>query len=231
MNNESTSPKRLLTVWNRKSGRSSSPLLGPVNLSSSHGREVTSQFFTTLCGRKVICVVAKQSTELSEKHTHQFGNTSSGVKHNKGDTRTLHIINENTVRQFSNAIFDDRMDHRKLTATRFRPNIVVDNLEPWAEFDLVGKTMELVPITTTKKLDYTVPTTPLKIRIVSRTVRCAGVGIDPLHPEQGVLDIPQLLMEHYPEHGPYFGVYAVVEQNSCGGTISVGDCFQCIWWK
>ena len=185
-------------------------------------------------------MAVKQDLPMSGggRHTHQFGNTSSGVKHNKGDTRTIHIVNENTVRQFSNVIFDDREGEKgSLTATRFRPNIVVDGLEPWAEFDLVGKTIELV---STKQVEenndamhaiHTKKKNPLKLRIISKTVRCAGIGVDPLHPEQqqgGVLDIPKLLMEHYPEHGPYFGVYAVVDDVSCGGTLSVGDSFQCI---
>ncbi|KAL7536550.1 hypothetical protein ACHAWF_005506 [Thalassiosira exigua] len=73
--------RRLLTVWDREHGRSSPPLLGPVDLADASGREATSGFFTELCGRRVRCI-----------HMHQFGNTSAGVKHN---------MNECTVRQLS----------------------------------------------------------------------------------------------------------------------------------
>ena len=220
--------KRLLTVWDRKLGRSTTPLLGPTDLACQSGRDETSQFFTELCGKKVVCVVAnKKSTSegtvrLSNKHVHQFGNTSSGVKNNKGDTRTIHIINKKTVEQFSKAVYAGN----SLSSTRFRPNIIVDNLEPWAEFDLIGKTIEVV------SENNTMQQSPLRFRVVSRTVRCAGVGVDPLHPEQGVIDIPNLLTKHFPEHGPYLGVYAIVENLSGdsfqGGLISVGDTFRVV---
>jgi len=218
-----------LTVWNRKLGRSSKPLLGPVDLAHSVGREETSQFFTNLCGRKVICVVAsdisKKSIGDSNLHTHQFGNTSTGEKNNDGDSRTLHIINENTVKQFSDAVYGE--EDVSLNSTQFRPNLIINNLEPWAEFDLIGKTIEVVP-----KSGDNDTSTSLRLRIVSRTVRCAGVGIDPEQPNLGVVDIPNLLTKHFPQHGPYLGVYAVVESDdnnddeNCKRTISVGDTFQ-----
>mmetsp|Transcript_9023 Transcript_9023/g.22005 ORF Transcript_9023/g.22005 Transcript_9023/m.22005 type:complete len:374 (+) Transcript_9023:40-1161(+) len=220
--------KRLLTVWDRKLGRSSTPLLGPTDLAHTSGREETSRFFTELCGKKVQCVVANNKSDsadgLSNRHVHQFGNTSSGVKNNKGDTRTIHIINENTVKQFSEAVYGienwSKETSSGLSATRFRPNIVVNHLEPWAEFDLIGKTIEVVSEDDTR-------TTPVRFRVVSRTVRCAGVGVDPFRPEQGLVDVPNLLSKHFPEHGPYLGVYAVMDNvrdgASCGGSISVGD--------
>jgi uncharacterized protein YcbX len=159
---------------------------------------------------------------FQQQHTHQFGNTSSGVKHNNGDTRTIHIVNENTVRQFSEAIGrHSSKDGLRLAATRFRPNIVVDDLEPWAEFDLVGKTIQLLSASEQRSSADNI----LRLRLVSRTVRCAGIGIDPLNPEQGTLDIPKLLTEHFPQYGPYFGVYAVVDGVS-GSHIAVGDSFR-----
>ena len=230
-NNNDDAKRRLLTVWNRKLGRSSKPLLGPVDLACSVGREETSQFFTQLCGRKVICVVAsdasKKSNGDSNLHTHQFGNTSTGEKNNGGDTRTVHIINEETVKQFSDAVYGDEEDV-SLSSTQLRPNLIINNLEPWAEFDLIGKTIEVV-----SKSGDNDTATPLRLRIVSRTVRCAGVGVDPEQPNLGVIDIPNLLTKHFPQHGPYLGVYAVVENDNnddenCKRTISVGDAFQVI---
>ncbi len=228
--------KRLLSIWDRKLGRASSPLLGPVDLSHQSGRDEIATFFTEFCGRTVKCVVANDNLRkkgasidrIVNRHMHQFGNTSSGVKNNKGDTRTIHIINESTVKQFSDKVFGN--DSSKcLTSARFRPNIIVKNLEPWAEFDLIGQTIEVVP----KKNDAAEQqgTSPLRFRIVSRTVRCAGVGVDPF-PELGVVDIPKLLTKHFPEHGPYLGVYAIVDNedacDSCVRTISVGDGFRVV---
>ena len=78
------------------------------------------------------------------------------------------------------------------------------NTPAWGEFAWIGKTLVAGD---------------LRLKVVSKTVRCKGVSIDPLDPEN-VLDIPGLLMKHFPEHGPYLGVYCVVEAE---GTLSIGD--------
>ena len=58
-------------------------------------------------------------------------------------------------------------------------------------------------------------------------MRCAGIGVDPLQPELGIIDVPKLLTKHFPQFGPFLGVYAVVD--SCGGgTICVGDTFRVV---
>ncbi len=233
--------RRLLTVWNRndKTESSSTPLL-LADLACQAGRDETSKFFSELCGKKVVCVCANDSG----KHTHQFGNTSSGVKNNNGDTRTIHIINSNTVKQLSDVIQhelqqqykedvdgcenNNGLDSIQLNPTRFRPNVVVDGLDPWSEFDLIGKTIEAIP-NQGNGGDET-QTTPVRFRITSRTVRCAGIGVDPLQPELKTIDIPKLLTKHFPQHGPYLGVYAVLDQelgSNCG-EICVGDTFRVV---
>ena len=254
--------RRMLTVWNRHGNNdkqsSSTPLL-VADLGCAAGRDETSVFFSELCGKKVVCVCASNdatpstsqnvnhddvtsescNSKLSRKHTHQFGNTSSGVKNNNGDTRTIHIVNSNTVKQFSNAIQHHLEQQYKegvggrdniidsIQPTRFRPNVVVDGLEPWLEFDLIGKTIEVVPNQSNDDEGDHTKSTPLRFRITSRTVRCAGIGVDPLQPELGIIDVPKLLTKHYPQHGPYLGVYAVVEGYS-GGNICVGDTFRVV---
>ena len=60
----------------------------------------------------------------------------------------------------------------------------------------------------------------MKLKIINKTVRCDGVGVDPLDPKGEQLDIPALLMEHFPETGPYLGVYCVLKE---AGTLSKGD--------
>ncbi len=249
---EANDDRRLLTVWNRHGNNRQAPLL-VADLGCQAGRDETSKFFSDLSGKKVVCVcasdIAKSSTgedkrdssksQLSGKHTHQFGNTSSGVKNNNGDTRTIHTVNSNTVRQFSNAIKhdieqeykegidgnDNALNSIELNPTRFRPNVVVDGLEPWAEFDLIGKTIEVVPNQDNDAEGDETKSTPLRFRITSRTVRCAGIGVDPLQPELGIIDVPKLLTKHFPQHGPYLGVYAVVDGCN-GGSICVGDTFR-----
>jgi uncharacterized protein len=187
---EHSTTQRLLTIHERSSNQ---VLLGPVDLSTLQGREHVATFFGKQAGNDVVCVTAASSCN----HKHQFGNTSSGVKA-RGDTRTVHIINAATVAELSMTL------KVPLFPTRFRPNIVLDGLEPWEEFKWVGKKIACGGT---------------KLSVIKQTVRCKGVSIDPFDPER-VLDIPKLLTQHYPIHGPYFGVYAMVDE---GGTMSIGD--------
>ena len=122
---------------------------------------------------------------------------------------------------------------------RFRPNMVISGLDAWKEFDLVGKTIQVIPSSTnhnstttttttttkngTKATTETIPVKGMKIKIISTTVRCSGIGIDPTESpnQREKLDVPNLLNQHYPEYGPYFGVYAIIEEP--GGSICIGD--------
>ncbi len=62
----------------------------------------------------------------------------------------------------------------------------------------------------------------IELKVLSRRVRCAGVGIDPLDPERNI-DIPHLLSKHFPEHGPFLGVYASIEFNGDVGNVETID--------
>lgn len=77
------------------------------------------------------------------------------------------------------------------------------DLPAWAEFGWVGRTVALGGVT---------------FAVVKRTVRCEGVNVDPAGGRE--LDIPGLLQRHFPQHGPYLGVYAQVVG---GGVLRVGD--------
>lgn len=181
--------KRLLTVKKRSREE---VVLGPVDLSTVDGREQLASFFSKQSGKDVVCVTA-----ASDEHKHQFGNTSSGVKA-RGDTRTVHIVNAATVRDLSTTL------QTQINPTRFRPNIIVDNLAPWEEFTWVDKSIKCGD---------------MKLSVIKRTVRCEGVSVDPLD-KNNVLDIPRLLTQHYPEHGPFLGVYAVIDE---AGSMKIGD--------
>jgi uncharacterized protein len=169
------------------------PLLDSIDMSTPAGRQALADFFTKQSGVPVACVTA------TDAQKHQFGNTSSGWKQ-KNDTRTVHIVNAATVRALSKAI------GKPLNPTRFRPNVVLDGIPAWSEFEWVTD-------------DKPIQLGTAILQVIARTVRCDGVSIDPLD-QENVLDIPKCLIEHFPEHGPYLGVYAVVEE---GGDISIGD--------
>jgi uncharacterized protein YcbX len=85
---------------------------------------------------------------------------------------------------------------------RFRGNIHVGGLAPWAEFDLVGKVLE--------------GPSGLRLKVTKRIERCAATNVDPM---TGVRDlaVPKTLMQHLGHMD--CGVYAEVVR---GGETSEG---------
>jgi uncharacterized protein len=212
---EEKSSRRTLSLVHRSTNQ---PVLPPdTDLATIAGRQMLADFLSDVSGRSLVCLDAmdaqenesteSSSTDISAKQQSkstppfQFGNTSSGVKH-KGDTRTLHIVNVASVQDLQG-----RAGLASLRPERFRPNIVLQGLSAWEEFSWVGHTL--------------LTSQGLRLRVISKTVRCQGVSVDP-EDDQHVdpLDIPALLLQYFPEHGPYLGVYAVTESSGC---VSVGD--------
>ena len=206
--------------------------LGPVALATEAGRNQLAAFVTQETGVSVQCITSAEGK-------FQFGNTSSATKNKTtaattttdsssriGDrqARCMHVVLQSTVDALAEKI------GIPLQASRFRPNIIlqptttnvhddhhsgdrnVSGNAPFQELGWVGKSLQS-------------QSSALKLKIISKTVRCAGVGVDPLDLDQDVLDIPALLMKHFPEHGPYLGVYCVLEKP---GTLSVGDTFRLV---
>ena len=89
---------------------------------------------------------------------------------------------------------------------RFRGNIHVEGLAPWAEFDLVGQIL-------------TAPS-GLRLKVTKRIERCAATNVDP---DTGIrdLEIPKSLMKAYGHFD--CGIYAEVLD---GGVIETGDSFE-----
>lgn len=88
---------------------------------------------------------------------------------------------------------------------RFRGNLLVDGLAPWAELDLVGQVLE----------------TPggVRLKAIKRIQRCSATNVDPQSAIRD-LDIPRTLME--PLGHMDCGVYAEVVT---GGALAEGDRF------
>lgn len=86
---------------------------------------------------------------------------------------------------------------------RFRGNVMVEGLQPWEEFDLVGREITAA--------------SGLRLRVTKRIVRCAATNVDP---ESGLRDlqIPRFLMQSF-GHADC-GVYCEVLE---GGAISKSD--------
>ena len=86
---------------------------------------------------------------------------------------------------------------------RFRSNLLVEGLAPWAELEMVGRVLEAP--------------SGLRLKLTQRTVRCAATNVDPV---SGVrdLDIPWAIDAHLGHRD--CGVYAEV---IAGGMLAVGD--------
>lgn len=183
-----------LALFAKGSDRQSPPLLPPTSLLRADTLQIVQDFFQKHLRDPGLMIVT-----ASDGNAHQFANTKQ-VSCMEG-YQTLHIVNLATVQAFSKAA-NVEIDWR-----RFRPNILLDcgdELPPWAEFEWVGRR---------------ICAGDAWLRVTKRTVRCDATKTNP---ETAVddIDVPKLLHEHFPEHGPYLGVYAVVER---GGEIGEGD--------
>ena len=172
------------------------------SLDDPSGRDRLASFFSNASGRTVTVVSGQGSGSAQQKHHHhQFGNTASGVKAGDGSTRTIHILNTNTVAALS------AKANTPLHVDRFRANVVLEgSLPAWEEFQWVGRTIQLGGAT---------------LKVIKRAVRCEGINVDARHGSgRADMDVPALLAKHFPEHGAFLGVYAQVVT---GGAVRIGD--------
>lgn len=173
-----------------------------ARIGEEEGRLKAERFF----GELLVKMTNRVPTEVSivraaEGKPHQFGNTTSGVEAS-GDVRTIHLVNRETVRALSRAA------GQEIDPMRFRANLLFDGLEAWAEFRWVGRRIAIGR--------------DVQLRVIKRTVRCPATCIDLDRAVKGA-DVPALLQQHFPQHGPYLGVYAQVTKP---GKIQQGDTIQ-----
>ncbi len=120
------------------------------------------------------------------------------LKHSFSDLpdKAISIINLNTIIDFEKKI------GKKIDPSRFRANLLIDNIDPWKEFDWVGKKV---------KIGKSV------LEVFKRTQRCAATNVNP---ENGVRDIniPNEINSYFGHLD--LGVYAKVKKT---GIISVND--------
>ncbi len=126
------------------------------------------------------------------------GTKNKNFKHSFSDLpeKSLSIINLNTIIDFEEKI------GKKIDPSRFRANLLIDNIEPWKEFDWVGKKV---------KIGHSV------LEVFKRTQRCAATNVNP---ESAVRDIniPNEINSYFGHLD--LGVYAKVKKT---GAISVND--------
>jgi len=107
------------------------------------------------------------------------------------------LINLASVRELENVVGS------AIDPLRFRGNIHIEGLEPWAEFDLVGKVL-------------TAPS-GARLKVTKRIERCAATNVDP---DTGIrdLEIPKSLMKAYGHFD--CGIYAEVVSD---GPLEAGE--------
>lgn len=175
----------------------SNQLLRSFVLTSEVDRAQAEQFFGERLSDMGVRLV--RALERADGRPHHFCNTTGGLDHN-GDLRVLHLLNLQSVRALS------AKAGVSIDPLLFRGNVLLDGLEPFEEFDWVGQRVLLGDV---------------EVVVVKRTVRCAATSFElgTGRKHEG-MDVPALLSTHFPEHGPYLGVYAQVVK---AGRLAVGD--------
>jgi uncharacterized protein len=158
------------------------------------GKQVARGQLTTPLGRQLIeqFVGAYMKAELRgpPKIVHASGHSFSDVA-----TKCLHVVNLASVREL------ERTLGRPVDPLRFRANVYLEGVEPWAEFAWMGKEVRIGEA---------------RLSVFGRTTRCEATNVDPA---SGVRDmaVPAHLQRTWGHQD--FGIYAKVVT---GGEISIG---------
>lgn len=159
------------------------------------GKRVASGDLRTPIGRKMIeqFLAAYMQEELrgAPRVVSAPGHSFSDVA-----AKCLHVVSLASLREL------ERVVGRPLNPLRFRPNLVIDGCDPWAERNWIGSPLQVGAV---------------RLEVFKLTERCAATNVDP---ETGKRDmaIPAALQRTFGHMD--FGVYARV---TVGGTIALGD--------
>jgi uncharacterized protein YcbX len=158
------------------------------------GKQVARGQLATPLGRKLIeqFIAAYMKAELRgpPRIVRAPGHSFSDVA-----AKCVHIVNLASVREL------ERTLARPVDPLRFRANLYLDGIEPWAEFGWLDKGLGVGPA---------------RLAVFARTTRCEATNVDPA---RGVRDmaIPAHLQRAWGHQD--FGIYAKVVS---GGEISLG---------
>jgi uncharacterized protein YcbX len=158
------------------------------------GKPVVSGRLDTQLGRQLveqfIAAYMKEELRGAPKIVSAPGHSFSDVA-----AKCVHIVNLASVRELERAI------GRKVDPLRFRANIYLDGLTPWAEVSWLDKEIGIGPA---------------RLAVFARTQRCEATNVDP---GTGARDmaVPAALLRTWGHQD--FGIYAKVV---AGGTIAVG---------
>lgn len=162
---------------------------------SRDGKRVARGDLSTTVGRQMIeqfvAAYMRDSLRGPPKIVSAPGHSFSDVA-----AKCVHIVSLASLREL------ERVAGRPLDPIRFRPNIVIDGVEPWAEFGWIDKTISIGSA---------------RLTGFDRTQRCAATNVDPAKAARDIA-IPQILERNWGHSD--FGIYARIES---GGEISESD--------
>ncbi|MDY6938605.1 MAG: MOSC domain-containing protein [Cyanobacteriota bacterium] len=142
----------------------------------------------------------------TEKARHPRPNPVRLVGSHTGDTRypDRHRVHVSLLSQATLDAIGEAVG-QPIDPRRFRPNIVIDGVAPWEEFNWVGRSITLGAA---------------KIDISARIGRCVNIEV---HPESGERDIPlfSALQKHFGHAQTAVGAQIVT-----AGSLSIGDRLQ-----
>jgi uncharacterized protein YcbX len=150
-------------------------------LSTQSGRQILEQFFAAFMADQL-----RGRPKIVSAPGHTFVETGDKV---------VHIVNMATVRELERAI------ERPIDPLRFRPNIIIDGIEPWAEFEWLEKEIAVGTI---------------KLKALEKAVRCAATNVDPQTGARD-MDIPATLRRKWGHTD--FGIYATILND---GELAIG---------
>lgn len=161
------------------------------------GREAARGSLGTEAGRAAITAFIKSFMPEALRGEPQVLTAPEGFRFTDSRSGFVSLINLASVTDLEKKI------GAPVDPLRFRGNLHVEDLAPWQEFDLVGKTLE--------------GPKGLRLEVIKRIERCAATGVDP---ETGKRDLPvvKALMQAY-DHVDC-GIYCRI---IAGGELAEGD--------
>lgn len=150
-------------------------------LNTPLGRQLIEQFISAYMKAEL-----RGAPKLVQAPGHSFSDVAA---------KCLHIVNLATVREVERSL------GRPVDPLRFRANLYLEGLEPWAEFGW---------------LDKGISVGPTKLQVFARTQRCDATNVDPATGARDMA-IPAHLMRTWGHQD--VGIYAKVTE---GGSIAVG---------
>ena len=161
----------------------SGKLVAKGNITSPIGRALIEDFFSAYMGEETQgrpkLVECEHNSTLSDHYK-----------------PVISIINLSSIKDL------ERVTLSEINPIRFRANIYVDGIEPWTEFNLVGKNIKLGSAS---------------LKITKRIDRCPAINVDPDTGDRN-LNLPKDLKRGFGHVD--MGIYAVVTK---GGNININD--------